>query len=327
MKRILILRGGALGDFILGLPALRAVRRAFPDAHLELVAPSTVLPLAKRCVDVATPLERAETAQLFREEGLPEGAIDRYRDLDLAILWIADASGVVRRNFQRLGVGQILWAPALPQQPGRHATDHLLDSLRPLGIKTTGQGDPNEPRIWPPLACQDWPNQRVNITQTEAVIAVHPGSGGAWKCWLAECFARLIEQLQASGRRLVLVQGPADSAAVEGVITACRTEPPPTLSGLDIEDLAAFLSSCACYVGNDSGVTHLAAAVGTPTVALFGPTDPTVWGPRGAKVKVIYSHQLCSPCNREKATACQPRVCLESITVQQVISTIEEVLV
>lgn len=325
MKRILVLRGGALGDFILGLPALQAIRQAFPDAQLELVAPAAVLTLANRWVDVATPLERAEMASLFREEGLPEGVGNRYRDLDLVVLWIADRSGAVRRNVKRLGARQILWSSALPQRPGMHATDHLLDSLRPLGINVIGCHDP------------DWSTQGAWVETTLAsnsgkpgvdrqLVAIHPGSGATWKCWPPERFARVAEHIQTSGYQVALIQGPADSTAVERVTSCFREQPPHVVTGLEVEDLATFLSSCYCYLGNDSGVTHLAAALGTPTIAIFGPTDPAVWGPRGPKVTVLSSSTECSPCAREEAMACQPRACLESVTVRQVTSALDEML-
>lgn len=313
MKRILVLRGGALGDFILGLPALRAIRQAFPGAHLELVAPAAVLALANRWVDIATPIEGADIALFFRDGTLPEEVTNRYGNLDLVVLWLADGSGAVRRQFERLGAMRILWAPALPQKPGRHAADHLLESLRPLGIPVDLDSD---------KAGQ--PGARASCPP--GTVTIHPGSGGSWKCWPAERFARIVKHLQSAGHRVALIQGPADSLTVERVMSICRERPPLVVTGLKVDELAAFISSCSCYLGNDSGVTHLAAVVGTPTVALFGPTDPAVWGPRGPKVTVLSHSTECSPCAQGKAIACQPRMCLESITVQQVISSLDEMM-
>jgi heptosyltransferase-3 len=93
------------------------------------------------------------------------------------------------------------------------------------------------------------------------------------------------------GLRPVLVQGPADEEAVAMVLGTIGGDVPPVLSGLPVCDLAALLSLCAAYLGNDSGVTHLAAAAGTPAVALFGPTDPAVWGPRGPRATILRGEQ------------------------------------
>ncbi len=342
-NRLLVMRGGALGDFVLGLPALHALRRAFPRATLELVAPAAVLPLASWLADILTPLEQAEVASLFGgPEALPDEVLRRYGGLDLVVLWLADREGAVRANFRRLGARRILWAPALPGKTGRHATDHLLDTLRPLGIRRTDdaaapacqgvgttarsplQDDegsvlvrPGEPAREAARALWD----RLGLSAGNPVVAVHPGSGGLWKTWRPERFAAVIDRLRvpergatsagpngphpdplpggeedhvggrapASGVQVVLIQGPADEESVQRVLASLRGQHPPVVDRLAVEELAAFLSLCTAYLGNDSGVTHLAAAVGVPTVALFGPTDPATWGPRSRQVVVLDS--------------------------------------
>jgi len=372
MERVLVIRGGALGDFILGLPALKALRGAFPKAYLELIAPAAVLSLARNIVDAATPLERAEIAFLFQEGALPDEIADLYGNLDLVVLWLADGSGAVRRNFERLGARRILWAPALPQQPGRHAADHLLDTLRPLGIivhdrsgfdkrrsclqdmaeglslrvprdatwfesheatrnlkvAATLYRRASRPRSQEGTlgAYQDYCTEGLDLPPGSSIIAIHPGSGGAWKCWSAERFAVVADHLLALGHRVLLIQGPADVAAVERVRSIVQMLPLPVVAGLNVEGLAALLSSCSGYLGNDSGVTHLAAAVGTPTVAIFGPTDPAVWAPLGPRVIVLKSPIECSPCTRERAMACRVRACLEGVQVEQVLPALEDLL-
>lgn len=147
---------------------------------------------------------------------------------------------------------------------------------------------------------------RLGFEAGQRVVAVHPGSGGRRKCWPAERFARVAEALGAEGIGVALVQGPADGEIVADVLKALGGAPPPVVSDLPVRDLAALLSLCATYLGNDSGVTHLAAAVGTPTVALFGPTDPAVWGPRGERVTILRG--------REGR--------LEEVTVHRVVETV-----
>ncbi len=329
MDRILVMRGGALGDFVLGLPALRTLREGYPQARLELIAPSAVLPLAASLVDVMAPLERAGLSSLFGDSAqLPEEVASRYRDLDLVVLWIGDAEGSVRRNFERLGARRVLWAPALPP-PGRHATDHLLETLEPLGIGRyqkvfNSSGDTPDParRGSAPSGHPLHPS----LAADRPTVALHPGSGGDWKRWPVERFSWVIDRLAEAGVGVVVVQGPADVVVVERLLASLHGKPPPVVSGLRVEELAGLLSLASGYLGNDSGVTHLAAAVGTPTVAIFGPTDPVQWGPRGPRVVVLRAEQLCIPCGREKAALCRNRVCLSNVTVDQVLGVLVPLL-
>ena len=301
------MRGGALGDFILGLPALRALREAFPSACLELVAPGAVLSLASRLVDVATPIERAEMAAFFGEAELPRDLAERYADLDLAVVWLADTEGLVRRHFERLGARRILHAPALPPKGARlHAADYLLQALTGSEGILPALG---EPEVRPNPAAVESARalmERLGLTPENPIVAIHPGSGGRWKCWPAERFAQAIDLLKGASHQVALIQGLADEEVVANVLASLKGERPPVLSSLPVEELAAFLSLCGCYLGNDSGVTHLAAAVGAPAVALFGPTDPDVWGPRGRAVTILQGDQ-----GR-----------LEAITVEQVVEAV-----
>lgn len=358
MDRILVMRGGALGDFVLGLPALEALREAFPHAKLELVAPAAVLPLAALLVDVSTPLERAEISSLFLDaEQLPKEIVGRFSDLDLVVLWLADAGGSVRRNFQRLGARQVLWAPALPVGGGLHAADYLLSTLGPLGITAAGPpghvtmgptcgieqdgagalggtGSPGSPiGAIPVVHLPDAARERarllwedLSIAAGRPVVAIHPGSGGSWKQWPPERFAAVVERLLDQGREVLLVQGPADREAVRQLQSALVGWRPRVVGSRSVDVLAALLSRCNCYLGNDSGVTHLVVAVGTPTVAIFGPTDSAVWGPRGRRVAVLQSGRDCCPCSRETAVVCTDRQCLEGVDVEQVVNAVEGML-
>ncbi len=154
------------------------------------------------------------------------------------------------------------------------------------------------------------------------MMAAHPGSGGDWKRWPVERFAQAVDGLAEAGLGVVVIQGPADAEVVRQLRLKLRGKQPPVAADLGVEELAAFLALASCYLGNDSGVTHLAAAVGTPTVAIFGPTDPAKWGPRGQRVVVLRAEGGCGPCGREQGARCRNRVCLELVTVEQVVETV-----
>jgi heptosyltransferase-2 len=119
-------------------------------------------------------------------------------------------------------------------------------------------------------------------------VAIHPGSGSPKKNWPRERFAELSSLLEPQGLATIWVLGPAEMERPELAELAVRAGPPSgCLSDASLVEVAALLSRVRVYVGNDSGVTHLAAALGTPTVALFGPSEAAVWGPRAANVEVL----------------------------------------
>jgi ADP-heptose:LPS heptosyltransferase len=114
---------------------------------------------------------------------------------------------------------------------------------------------------------------------------VHPGSGGKRKCWPAQRFAELAARLRAP---VLLLEGPADADACREFAEALASSVPAArVTGVSLSRLAALLSESRGYMGNDSGVSHLAAALGVPTIAVFGPTDPAVWAPLGPEVSVV----------------------------------------
>ena len=98
------------------------------------------------------------------------------------------------------------------------------------------------------------------------------------------------------------------------------------LHNLPLDELAAILKKCSLYVGNDSGITHLAASVETPVVALFGPTDPQVWGPRGENVSILYGKRDCSPCSRQRMHECIEQRCLQALSVEEVYGKVKDLL-
>ncbi len=158
----------------------------------------------------------------------------------------------------------LLVAPSRPEGD-EHCAQYLLNSLAQLGIDRR----PDERPL------------RVHPKASDEVL-IHPGSGSASKNWPAQRFA---ETIRALGRPVRLIVGEADErAAVE--VEACLGRSLPRLEGASLEELAARLAGCQAYLGNDSGVSHLAGLCGARTVVLFGPTSPTVWRPLGPRVSV-----------------------------------------
>ena len=318
-ERILVIRAGAIGDLILTLPALRALRRRFPGAYLEVMGHphSLALVAGQGEIDAVSSISRREMAHLYVPNGpIPEALERTFGAFDLIVAYVAETEGTLIENLRRTGARQVISWPPFPFRC-MHEADHLLEALRPVGIASSE----NVPELLPtPLdrafATRFWSTH--NIRPSQAVLALHPGSGSPSKCWPPERFARIadwaIESLSAA---VLLIAGPADEEARHQ--TLCRMKGTPVLaSDLSLPRLGALLERCTAFLGNDSGITHLAAAVGTPTVALFGPTDARIWGPRGEHVKILHHETPCSPCNDRHRRRCSHRYCIERIAISEV---------
>ena len=283
---LLVMRAGAIGDLVLTLPALAALRERFPQHQLLLAARSDMLPLLSGVADDVIPFDSLLLAPLFNSESEFSSELrEKLGSIELAVLWLPERTAhIVGHSLKRLGAVRVLSADPLPVD--KHAAEHLLDALEPLGIP---RGTVTTPVLTLPDKARDdatW--QKLGIDAGTRVIALHVGSGGVTKRWPIANFVELAQRLAEAPNTVVLViRGPAEEE-----LTGLTDIGSPRIMLLDspsITALANVLTWCALYVGNDSGITHLAAALGRPTVALFGPTDPAIWGPRGAHVSIIRS--------------------------------------
>ena len=327
-RHVFVLRAGAIGDFILTLPALAALRHAFPSARLTLVGNPRAAPLALRVgyADAVHSVDEAWVARLFGASlDLPTDVRGHLAGVDLAVVWLRSPDGPIAASLRSLGV-RTLAAPSFPAPDARlHVADHLRSTLLPLGIQP-GEARPRLDLTARDRALADVLWRRHGLGGPAPVVAVHPGSGGPRKNWPPERFAAVADRLAEAGARVLLVAGPADEGPAEEVRRLTRLARPVDVRGADLVELAAVLARCAGFVGNDSGISHLAAAVGTPTVAIFGPTDPAVWAPRGERVTVLWKGVDCSPCGREAALACSDRRCLGLVGVDEVARAVEALL-
>lgn len=299
---IVCIRPGALGDTLLTLPALALLRARLPDAEITFVARGETLPLAQASglAQSTYAYELPAWSALFAEElAAGTGAFDRP-PCSLAgsavIAWLHDGDGLVARNLGRLGASPVVIAET---QAHANLPEPMALTLArgTAGLGVTAPASVEElramlPRLRAPAqdehaADELWRSLRAG--EGERVIALHPGSGGAAKRWPPESFAALARVFLIRGERPLLIVGPQDGSVLQRVREALgdATAAVPVARGLSIGTLAALLRRCAAYVGNDSGVTHLAALVGTQTVALFGPSDPAIWIPLGERVQVI----------------------------------------
>ncbi|HEX6797492.1 MAG TPA: glycosyltransferase family 9 protein [Ktedonobacterales bacterium] len=301
MGRYVLIRPGALGDALLALPTLALLRRERPEAHMTLVARGDVLPLARASALAGATYDWSDPmwATLFADAPRADEAQAAVRDAAV-VAWLADEGGTVARNLAAWGARQVVVAPSRPPEdrttPREHMALLLARALAPLGIAVPAAAE-SLAAAMPPLrvdphdtqtAARVWDALDLGA-ESRPVVALHPGSGGAAKRWAPERFGELARRLTASGCRPLLVEGPADAEVTAAVLAALDTEAGVMMLArrLSIGALAALLRRCAAYVGNDSGVSHLAALAGVPTLALFGPSDPTLWAPLGPRVRIL----------------------------------------
>jgi ADP-heptose:LPS heptosyltransferase len=275
-----VLRGGAIGDFLLTLPALDALRVRWPDSHIELIGYPHIaaLAVAGGLVNRLLSLDRSDMARLFaRKAAIPEELAAYVRSFDIVLSYLYDPDGTLRDHLVSAGVR--LFLHGTPLVAGGHAADHLMKPLAGLAIYPDG---PSCPRLRLPPSAVLAARQRL-AADGAPVVVLHPGSGGRAKRWPIEAFLCLAAALRSRHLRVTFLAGEADHDLVEPMATAGEA----AIRDLPLTEVAAILAAADGYVGNDSGITHLAAAVGCRVVALFGGTDPAVWGPRGQNVRIL----------------------------------------
>lgn len=276
--KILVIRGGAIGDFILTLPALAALRQQFPEAHLEVLGyPHIVqLALAGGLVNRVQPIEARSLANFFARNGeLSEDLRDYFSEFNIIVSYLYDPDEIFKTNVARCSPGQFIVGPHRPDEANKfHATKVFLQPLERLAIF--------ESDVVPRLTLNP---QTSSLTP---LLALHPGSGSERKNWPEERWSSLIEHLLASTAvNLLLVGGEAEGERLQRLAAALPPTRCAVAKNLPLAELARRLKSCVGFVGHDSGITHLAAAVGLPCVVLWADTVEEIWRPQGEGVQII----------------------------------------
>ena len=287
MKRILIIRPGAIGDALLTFPVLKALEENNTGTHITLVSNAQVLPLALAfgVAEQVFDFQDIQWIELFSTTGIRTSFMrGLLEQTDLAICWMRDPDGIIEHNLKSSGIKHIIIAPGRPSARERlHIVDYLAHTI---GLPIVGA------RFIAPSSWGLLNPSSKDTTKTNRFVAIHPGGGAVEKCWPTSRFATVIKRLWEQNRPVLLLSGPADTERVDDLLQ--QLSPPPILemfkmlTNAPLLEVASQLQQCMCYLGNDSGITHLAAMLGVPTIAIFGPTDPAIWRPLGPFVKVIH---------------------------------------
>lgn len=298
-RQITIVRAGALGDTLLAAPSLALLRAAAPEARFTFIARAEVLPLilANSLADQVWPWELPDWGALFAAQDDVSALTERARaalvGAEAVVVWAADSDGAVAHRLASLGARLAIVAPAGPPvatHGDMHTAVWLAQTLRPLGVAAPATCEELArltPTLRPPatdIATVEalWAGWRL----PQRVVALHPGSGSQAKRWPAAHFAEVARLARDAGYQPLLLAGEADTLALAETRAALAQlgVTAPVAHGLGVATVAALLARCSGYVGCDSGISHLAALVGAPTVAVFGPTDPARWAPLGPHV-------------------------------------------
>jgi heptosyltransferase-3 len=286
--RILILRPGAIGDTLLAFPVIDALRTRMlsrdREVHITLVGNMAVLPLALRCgvADEIASYDEARWGFLFLK---PPHSLSVLAPLlapfDMVVAWLRDTDGIVQRNLDALTIRHSIIAPGRPAD-ATHIVHYLAATV---GVTV------EEPPCYADYFTRPFAAPESVFPRP---IAIHPGSGGKQKCWPAERFADLINRLIEQRHPVLLLAGPADQEQVHSISQRLPASSSYLRACIDapLTTVATELCCCRGFIGNDSGVTHLAAMLGVPTLALFGPTDARVWRPYGRSVSIVQMSDL-----------------------------------
>ena len=279
-RNMLFFHGGAVGDFILALHVVAAVRRLAPEARVEGIVRC---PLARWAVghgvlDATIDPEDVGLHMLYAGRAdLSAPLAERLAGADLVISFLGGPASAAAGALRDRCRGRVVAIdPRLTPETlaaGRHVTQQWSDVLAGVGLDARVTDDALFHRVEPAAAAEP--------------VLVHPGSGGRDKCCPLPVLEAVVRRLRDAGRTVGWMIGPVEEEQQGSAFVQRLALTAPVTYERSLGRAAELVRSAAAFIGNDAGMTHLAAACGVPVVALFGPTDPCVWRPRGPDVRVL----------------------------------------
>ena len=323
-RSIVVIHPGALGDIFLAVPALQSLRKRYAQHRLILIAQQAGGGFLQSChlIDEWIGIEESCVAEVLTGHTSGGGQLwSLLTQTDMVIAWMKDEDNGLAQALKKVGIQRvIIRSPFDPQLTTRHQSDRFLETL---GEKALSRTDDVQ------IALSTHMKQRGQASldhygsdSERPVVMIHVGSGSQAKCTTAEFLAAVMTRLEADGYECLILEGPADHASVEAV-RALVGSSSKIVREVDVSTVAGILSQIHLYIGHDSGISHLAGLIGTPTVVLFGPTDPERWAPRGRHVRIV-SGAPCHCTTWKDVQRCQDRPCL-SIKLSEIRDLIESI--
>ena len=309
-RTIVLFHPGALGDLLLAVPAIRSLRLCYPNHRFVLCAQEQAAALlgASNLVDEWVGFQGAGCAALFTGSR-PEDPVllDCLSRCDLAVAWVRDEAGMLATGLKTCGaVDAVVQSPFAQVLNAVHQSDRYAEIL---GEKVADVSKVSSLLMPEDLRREAQAHlQSCGVSLNRPFALLHPGSGSRHKCMSPSIWRSVTQALNEQGLPSLLLEGPADRAVMQDLLDHLSGRP-ILLRDLPLRPLAGVLTLADLFVGHDSGVTHLAALLGVPTVALFGPTDPARWAPRGTAVTVLQA-QPCHCTSWDMVKNCGDKPCL-----------------
>lgn len=301
--RILVVRGGAIGDFILTLPVLKALRERFPKADLEVLGYPRIVELALHggLADRVMAIEARGMAGFFARKGVLDSSLASYfGGFSLIISFLYDPDEIFQENVARCSDAQFIAGPYRPKEDeALHATEVFLTALQKLAVF---DADPI-----PRLSFKSWELTALPVCKESANhgmrrwIAIHPGSGSERKNWPSSKWQELLTRIASeTDLNVLLVGGEAEMDRLSLLSSLIPKERLWIARNRPLVEVAALLRQCHAYVGHDSGISHLAGAVELPGLLLWNDTNAVIWKPRSDRLRVLSSPNGLSQVSSEE---------------------------
>lgn len=350
--RILLVRLRLIGDVVFTTPAVRALRRAYPDATMTYLVETDAAPVVRGNPHLDEVLAVSRRTGLARlADDLRLGRALRRRRFDLVVdfhggprsAWLTWLSGARRRLGYTIAGRTWMYTEAVARPRAlrpRHSVQNQWDLLAPLGIAPP---EPARDAVEMPehLEARDRVNDRLrraDVTPSQVLIVLHVSAGNPFRRWPAAAFAELTARLVAAdaARRVVLTAGPSEAGAAEAIARSAQDRLPPQrrphvlrCGEFDLAELRSLVARAALFIGGDSGPLHIAGTSQTPVVGLYGPTLPVrsaPWrDPRLVTLSVEPGPLDCRPCDQRVCAPGDFR-CLAGISATAVADAAEQAL-
>ena len=340
---ILIIQLGDIGDVVLTLPFVEKMSKAFPKRPLVLCVREHARELMEDCPQVHQVLSVDKQKRMLKAEMVHQlqflGDLRRSK-CTMAIelrtgtrgAMIAMLSGA-RTRVARYANDGTLWRNRVfthlvrpTREYRQYAAQHNLNIMAPFGL--------SEKEPMPRILVGEHRRrkakaifQKAGIPEDKPLVAVHPFSLWKYKEWTASLMASLLDRVQAEYRCNMIVTGaPNERKQAADLINICQYKPCNLAGETSIGELPAVLAACTLFIGVDTAALHIAAAVGIPTVAIFGPSSWMNWAPRGEKHLVVKKGLSCQPCSQKGCEGSEWSRCLETLTAKEVYEGMEKML-
>lgn len=319
--KILLLHPGGLGDVILSLPAVALLRDKFPSARLTVAGNlDHLVPVLDGYAERVVSLSTVPLHNLYADTALPDSDMRFWRSFDQIISWTGSGDPGFVQKMKAICPDACIasWKPQ--RQETRHVSQLFIDSLG--SAIALGRNAIHTPiRLSRELSAQGlhWLSEQAWRAE-DPLVALHPGAGSIIKRWPLARFISLARHFTHPERkRLLIIEGPAERELAAQIKCELPQAGLMTAICLSLDKLAAIISNSALFIGNDSGMAHLAAGLGIHSIVLFGPTIPRHWAPLGSHVRVLWDTRNCAACSSGGGV----HTCLENITVEDVLQTVE----